>query len=107
MDAAETCELGWLRRDTYNDTYSPQLPLALKAILANHGTKAFEPHDPTWRRVVVPDGFLSRVCPMADGILATLKDEQRDGLVGARNHWQMVIDLRPILFQVSVHQIYT
>ena len=53
----------------------------------------------------MPTEFLNRVCPMADGILARLKEERKDGLVGAQNHWQMIIDLRPILFQVSPNRL--
>lgn len=97
VDAAETSKLGW-SRDTYTNTYAPQFPM--QAILANHGFKAYEQYDPSWRHVPVPAAFLSRVCPMAEGILALLKESGKEGLVGATKHWEMVISLRPYLFQV-------
>ena len=57
----------------------------MKAILATHGFKVHENYDPLWRHVRVPDAFLQRVYPMAEGILESI-----EGLIShvhARQYW--------------------
>ncbi|KAJ7765935.1 hypothetical protein DFH07DRAFT_1014530 [Mycena maculata] len=73
VDAAETARLGWVRGETYMDTYAPALPK--KAILAAAGYRDDEPYDPTWRHVPVPEQFLSLVCPNAESILERVEGE--------------------------------
>ncbi|KAG6908224.1 hypothetical protein DXG01_005696 [Tephrocybe rancida] len=96
VNANDTAKLGW-SRDTYNNTYAPALPKP--AILGAHGYKVHELYDPRWRHVPVPEGFLMQVCPMAEANLECVKGKRN--LVGATNYWQMVISLRPYLFQCT------
>lgn len=56
--------MGWVRGETYMDTYAPSLPKT--AILGAHGYKAHEVYDPVWRHVHVPEPFLTLMCPMAE-----------------------------------------
>jgi len=55
-------------------------------------------YDPVWRNIQVPEVFQQLVCPMAEAVL----DKVRGGknLRGTTGHWEMVIALRPYLFQV-------
>ncbi|KAJ7772443.1 hypothetical protein B0H16DRAFT_1714643 [Mycena metata] len=96
VDTSETAKLGW-SRGTYMDTYAPALPKV--AILGTHGYKVHENYDPIWRHVRVPEGFLKFMCPEAEGILD--KIEGAKNLTGASNYWQMIIELRPYLFQCA------
>lgn len=66
VDSRETSKMGWVRGETYLDTYAPALPKT--AILAAHGYKAHEVYDPVWCHVHVPEQFLSLMCPMAEDI---------------------------------------
>ncbi|KAJ6483022.1 hypothetical protein DFH09DRAFT_1253099 [Mycena vulgaris] len=95
VDASETSKMGWVRGQTYHDTYAPALPR--KAILGAAGYRADEPYDPVWRHVRVPEKFLALMCPMAEEIYKTVVD--RANLSGAANHWAMIQELRPYLFQ--------
>ncbi|KAJ7202449.1 hypothetical protein C8J57DRAFT_1622921 [Mycena rebaudengoi] len=95
VDAAETAKMGWVRGQTYHDTYAPALPR--KAILGAAGFRVDESYDPVWRHVRVPEQFLSLVCPMAEEIHAKIVDKVN--LSGAANHWAMVQHLRPYVFQ--------
>ncbi|KAJ7098524.1 hypothetical protein B0H15DRAFT_945042 [Mycena belliarum] len=95
VDAAETSRLGWVRGETYMDTYAPALPKT--AILAAAGYRADEQYDPIWRHVRVPEPFLVLVCPVAEEILESVAG--KPNLSGTANHWQMIIDLRPYFFQ--------
>ncbi|KAJ6513969.1 hypothetical protein DFH09DRAFT_1197104 [Mycena vulgaris] len=95
VDAAETSKMGWVRGQTYQDTYAPALPR--KAILGAAGYRADKSYDPVWRHVRVPEKFLALMCPMAEEIHQSIVD--RANLSGAANHWAMVQDLRPYLFQ--------
>ena len=76
-----------------------------------------EPYDPIWRHVVVPEQFLKLVCPMAEEIFLKVvgtcclsnahqvltEQTDKSELSGAANHWAMIKELRPYLFQVSPH----
>ncbi|KAJ7463292.1 hypothetical protein FB451DRAFT_464369 [Mycena latifolia] len=95
VDAAETSRLGWVRGETYMDTYAPALPKT--AILVAAGYRVDEQYDPIWRHVRVPERFLLLVCPIAEEILESVAG--KPNLSGTTNHWQMIIDLRPYLFQ--------
>ncbi|KAJ6608481.1 hypothetical protein B0H10DRAFT_1815675 [Mycena sp. CBHHK59/15] len=95
VDAAETSKLGWVRGETYLDTYALSLPK--KAILAAAGYQADEQYDPLWRHVRVPEQFLARICPMAEEIYAQVAG--KPNLAGTTNHWLMIMDLRPYFFQ--------
>ncbi|KAJ7686094.1 hypothetical protein B0H17DRAFT_1304922 [Mycena rosella] len=95
VDAAETSCLGWVRGETYMDTYAPSLPK--KVILAAAGYRDDEPYDPIWCHVNVPEQFLKLVCPIAEEILD--KVTGRANMSGTTNHWQLVVKLRPYLFQ--------
>ncbi|KAJ7504099.1 hypothetical protein B0H11DRAFT_1853124, partial [Mycena galericulata] len=92
VDPSETSRLGWVRGETYMDTYAPALPK--KAILAAAGYRAY---DPVWRHVPVPEQFLQLVCPIAESIVERVQG--KPNLCGTTNHWQMIIKLRPYLFQ--------
>ncbi|KAJ7673006.1 hypothetical protein DFH06DRAFT_1036219 [Mycena polygramma] len=96
VDKSETEKLGW-SRGTYMNTYAPALPKV--AILGTHGYKVHENYDPVWRHVRVPEDFLGLMCPEAERILD--KIEGTKNLMGASNYWQMIIDLRPYLFQCA------
>ncbi|KAJ7246695.1 hypothetical protein C8J57DRAFT_1360119, partial [Mycena rebaudengoi] len=96
VDSSDTAKLGW-SRGTYMDTYAPALPKT--AILGTHGYKVHENYDPIWRHVRVPEPFLSLMCPDAERILDNI--EGTKNLTGASNYWQMVIELRPYMFQVG------
>lgn len=100
--------------------FSPEVQLlsngGFKAILGTHGYKAHEVYDPVWRHVHVPQQFFQLVCPMAEEMISSLHGilqpfllsailisyhmTGRENLVGATNHWHMVVFLRPYLFQV-------
>ncbi|TFK72355.1 hypothetical protein BDN72DRAFT_894862 [Pluteus cervinus] len=95
VDARDTAKLGWVRGETYFDTYAPALPKP--AILAAHGYKVHEAYNPVWRHVNVPTQFLSMVCPMAESIVEMVNG--RMNLVGTTNYWRMIILLRPYVFQ--------
>ncbi|KAJ7252582.1 hypothetical protein C8J57DRAFT_1351069 [Mycena rebaudengoi] len=95
-ESSDTAKLGW-SRGTYMDTYAPALPKI--AILGTHGYKVHENYDPIWRHVRVPEPFLSLMCPDAEHILE--KIEGTKNLTGASNYWQMVIGLRPYMFQIG------
>lgn len=56
--------MGWVRGETYMDTYAPLLPKT--AILGAHGYKAHEVYDPVWRHIHVPEQFLMLMCLMAE-----------------------------------------
>ncbi|KAJ7210917.1 hypothetical protein GGX14DRAFT_394536 [Mycena pura] len=96
VDNSDTAKLGW-SRGTYMDTYAPALPKV--AILGTHGYKVHENYDPVWRHVRVPEAFLCLMCPEAEQILD--KIEGTKNLTGASNYWQMIIELRPYLFQCA------
>ncbi|KAG6848859.1 hypothetical protein H0H93_013373 [Arthromyces matolae] len=96
VNANDTAKLGW-SRDTYNNTYAPALPKP--AILGAHGYKVHENYDPRWRHIQVPEAFLSAVCPMAETNVKLVKDKRN--LVGATNYWEMIISLRPYVFQCA------
>ncbi|KDR69528.1 hypothetical protein GALMADRAFT_230698 [Galerina marginata CBS 339.88] len=84
-------------RDTYQNTYAPALPKP--AILGAHGYRVHETYNPAWTQVEDPLPFLALVCPMAEAnvqLVKGLKDR-----VGATNYWEMVISLRPYLFQAA------
>ncbi|KAF5370507.1 hypothetical protein D9615_010341 [Tricholomella constricta] len=102
VDANETSKLGW-SRDTYSNTYAPALPKA--AILGAHGFRVHEEYNPTWTQVEVPKPFLDLICPMAEANVKLIEGKQN--LVGATNYWQMVIALRPRLFQcaAAIYQV--
>ncbi|KAJ7906164.1 hypothetical protein B0H13DRAFT_2021438 [Mycena leptocephala] len=95
VDAAETSRLGWVRGETYLDTYAPSLPK--KAILAAAGYRDDEPYDPIWSNVLVPEHFLKLVCPIAEKVLDNVVG--KPNLSGTTNHWQLIVKLRPYLFQ--------
>ncbi|KAJ7462509.1 hypothetical protein FB451DRAFT_1404301 [Mycena latifolia] len=95
VDAAETSRLGWVRGETYMDTYAAALPKT--AILAAAGYRVDEQYDPIWRHVRVPERFLLLVCPIAEEILESVAG--KPNLSGTTNDWQMIIDLRSYLFQ--------
>ncbi|KAJ7736388.1 hypothetical protein B0H14DRAFT_3612750, partial [Mycena olivaceomarginata] len=78
VDPLETSKLGW-------------------ANLGAAGYQADEIYDPVWRKVRVPEAFLSPVCPMAEDMLKEVAGVEH--LSGAFHHWQMVIELRDYLFQ--------
>jgi len=71
----------------------------LQAILGCHNYKEHKVYDPLWRHVYVPEVFKCRVCPCAEEILENVMG--RPNLRGTTGHWEMVISLCPILFQVS------
>ncbi|KAJ7125542.1 hypothetical protein C8R43DRAFT_1240832 [Mycena crocata] len=96
VDPSETAKLGW-SRGTYMDTYAPALPKV--AILGTHGYKVHENYDPIWRHVRVPETFLRFMCPDAESILENIEGVKN--LTGASNYWQMIIELRPYLFQCA------
>ncbi|KAJ6534238.1 hypothetical protein B0H19DRAFT_964399, partial [Mycena capillaripes] len=95
VDPLETSKLGWVRGQTYMDTYAPALPKT--AILGAAGYQADEAYDPIWRKVRVPEQFLLLVCPMAEDMLKEVAGVEH--LSGAFHHWQMTIELREYLFQ--------
>ncbi|KAJ7046156.1 hypothetical protein C8F04DRAFT_938937 [Mycena alexandri] len=95
VDPLETSKLGWVRGQTYMDTYAPALPKT--AILGAAGFRSDEIYDPVWRRVRVPEAFLTLVCPMAEEIREKVAGVEH--LSGAFNHWEMVIELREYFFQ--------
>ncbi|KAJ7926482.1 hypothetical protein B0H13DRAFT_1599594 [Mycena leptocephala] len=95
VDPLETSKLGWVRGQTYMDTYAPALPKT--AILGAAGYQADEVYDPIWRRVRVPPQFLLLVCPMAESMLEKVAGNEH--LSGAFHHWEMAIELREYLFQ--------
>lgn len=43
--------------------------MGVQAILGAAGYQADEIYDPVWRKVRVPEAFLSLVCPMAEDML--------------------------------------
>ncbi|KAJ7756996.1 hypothetical protein B0H16DRAFT_1314634 [Mycena metata] len=92
VDSNDTAKLGWKRGQTYFDTYAPALPR--KAILGGAGYQATEIYEPTWQKVHVPPHFLRLVCPMAEEIRSG-----KSHLSGADKYWEMIIELRPYLFQ--------
>ncbi|KAH9939892.1 hypothetical protein B0H21DRAFT_812429 [Amylocystis lapponica] len=104
VDSHSTAKLGW-KHDTYHDVYAPQLPKTAScstagyAILGCHGYKAHEVYDPIWRKVPVPSQFLIQMCPMAEKIIA--KVEGQANLVGTTKFWEMVVTLRPFMFQCA------
>ncbi|KAJ6600862.1 hypothetical protein B0H10DRAFT_1958552 [Mycena sp. CBHHK59/15] len=99
VDGADTAKLGWVRGQTYFDTYAPALPK--KAILGAAGYQAEETYDPVWRHVHVPEQFLRLICPNAEEIHESIANKAN--LSGAANYWLMVMDLRPYAFQASPH----
>ncbi|KAI1784808.1 hypothetical protein LXA43DRAFT_873014, partial [Ganoderma leucocontextum] len=102
VDGSETARLGW-SRDTYTDVYAPALPK--KAILACHGYMEHEEYSPARCNIPVPPTFLARVCPMAEEVIASI--DGKAGLVGATNHWKLIISLRPHLFlcAAAIYQV--
>ncbi|OJA10894.1 hypothetical protein AZE42_08365 [Rhizopogon vesiculosus] len=70
VEGDQTSKLGW-SRDTYNDIYTPVLQK--KAIFSTHGYKAHQDYNPVWRHVQVPEAFLQLICPMAEGILESIR----------------------------------
>ncbi|KAF5336960.1 hypothetical protein D9611_002923 [Ephemerocybe angulata] len=95
VSSDETSRMGWKRGSAYFDSYAPALPKA--GILAAHGYKVFEHYNPLHTNVHVPKQFLEMVCPMAEGILESIRG--RENLQGTMNYWEMVIASRPYLFQ--------
>ncbi|KAF4621816.1 hypothetical protein D9613_012164 [Agrocybe pediades] len=95
VDPSQTARMGWTRGNTYFDTYAPAFPK--EAILGTHGYKVHEVYDPVWRHVPVPQHFLEMMCPMAESIHEQVVG--KPNLLGASNFWEMVISLRPFLFQ--------
>ncbi|KAF9559208.1 hypothetical protein CPC08DRAFT_751027 [Agrocybe pediades] len=95
VDPSQTARMGWTRNHTYFDTYAPAFPK--EAILGAHGYKVHEVYDPVWRHVDVPERFLKMMCPMAESIHETIVG--KENLLGASNFWELVISLRPYLFQ--------
>ncbi|KAF9490446.1 hypothetical protein BDN71DRAFT_1490630 [Pleurotus eryngii] len=95
VDPNDTSQLGWVRGQTYFDTYRPSIAKA--AVLAAHGYKTHEIYNPAWRQVRVPEQFLLLVCPMAEEIYEKVAGGAN--LNGAANYWKLVIQLRPYLFQ--------
>uniref|UniRef100_A0A8H8CI32 XPG-I domain-containing protein n=1 Tax=Psilocybe cubensis TaxID=181762 RepID=A0A8H8CI32_PSICU len=85
VDGVHTSRLGWVRGETYFDTYAPAIPK--EAVLGAHGYKTHEVYDPLWRRVHVPEAFLNLVCPIAEDIHAKIVG--RANLSGAANYWAM------------------
>ncbi|KAJ7258188.1 hypothetical protein C8J57DRAFT_533465 [Mycena rebaudengoi] len=67
VDPAETARLGWVRGETYMDTYAPAFPA--RAILAAAGYRDDEPYDQIWSHIPVPKQFLRVVCPIAEEIV--------------------------------------
>lgn len=56
-----------------NSVFKLDLTLSkCQAILAGHGFKEHDAYDPLWRRVHVPDAFLSLMAPMAEEIHASI-----------------------------------
>jgi len=72
--------------------------LVFKAVLGCHGYKEHEQYDPVWRHVHVPEAFLKLMCPMAEDIITDV--EGGKNLRGTTKYWQMVVFMRPFLFQV-------
>lgn len=97
VNPQETAKLGWERGRTYESKYKPPLPR--EAILGSHGYKLHETYDPVWTHVHVPEQFLTMFCPMAEEMFSKL--DGKLNLQGAANHWKMIINLRPFLFQVQ------
>ncbi|KAJ7027044.1 hypothetical protein C8F04DRAFT_1399692 [Mycena alexandri] len=95
VDPLETSKLGWVRGQTYMDTYAPALPKT--AILGAAGFRSDEIYNPVWRRVRVPEVFLQLVCPMAEEMREKVAGVEH--LSGAFNHWEMVIELREYFFK--------
>ncbi|PPQ83951.1 hypothetical protein CVT24_005890 [Panaeolus cyanescens] len=95
IDVSVTLHLGWVQGETYYDTYAPALPK--EAILGAHRYKTHKTYSPAWRHIQAPKAFLQLVCPMTEGIHATIVG--RKNLSGASNYWSIVIDLLPHLFQ--------
>ncbi|KAF8517098.1 hypothetical protein JB92DRAFT_3307239, partial [Gautieria morchelliformis] len=62
-------------------------------------------YDPIWQHVRVPESFLRRVCPIAEEVLKSIHGKQN--LSGACNYWDMIVTLRPYLFQcaTAVYQV--
>ncbi|KAJ6548089.1 hypothetical protein B0H10DRAFT_2170043 [Mycena sp. CBHHK59/15] len=85
VDGADTAKLGWVRGQTYFDTYAPALPK--KAILGAAGYQAEETYDPVWRHVHVPEQFLWLICPNAEEIHESIANKAN--LSGAANYWLM------------------
>ncbi|KAK7041335.1 hypothetical protein R3P38DRAFT_3260913 [Favolaschia claudopus] len=112
VDSEETSKMGWVRSQTYADVYSPGMPrkmsfcigtsnliYGVQAILGAAGYRADEVYDPVWRHVDVPEEFLDLMCPMAEEKRAPIVGKQN--LVNAVRHWDMIIALRPYLFQCA------
>ncbi|KAF8209033.1 hypothetical protein K438DRAFT_2012373 [Mycena galopus ATCC 62051] len=97
VDPLETSKLGWVRGQTYMDTYAPALPKT--AILGAAGYKVDDVYDPIWRKVRIPERFLMLVCPMAEDMLKEVAGVEH--LSGGFHHWQMVIESREYLFQMA------
>ncbi|KAJ7198510.1 hypothetical protein GGX14DRAFT_374030, partial [Mycena pura] len=95
VDPNETSKLGWSRGQVYFDVYAPALPK--NAIIAAAGFDVDEDNEPVHTRIPVPNHFLQLVCPMAEEIHSKLKGKLNLG--GAAHFWQMIIQLRPYLFQ--------
>ncbi|PPQ96770.1 hypothetical protein CVT26_006269 [Gymnopilus dilepis] len=95
--------MGWVRGETYCDTYAPALPK--EGILGAHGYKSHEVYDPVWRHVHVPEQFLQLVCPLAEGIYEDIVGKAN--LSGAANYWSMIMTVRPSLFQcaAAIYQV--
>ncbi|KAJ3776228.1 hypothetical protein FB446DRAFT_683067 [Lentinula raphanica] len=95
VDPNQTSKLGWARGSTYHDVYAPAIPVT--AVLGGAGYKVHETYDPPWRHVHVPERFLLLVCPMAETIHDSVVGKKN--LSGAANFWNLVMDLRPYVFQ--------
>ncbi|KAJ3527219.1 hypothetical protein NMY22_g9867 [Coprinellus aureogranulatus] len=95
VPADETSRMGWKRGQSFYDTYAPALPK--QAILAAHGFSSSETYNPVWTHVDVPERFLAMVCPMAEGIVESVKG--LPNMQGTTYFWEMVISLRPYIFQ--------
>ncbi|KAJ3752657.1 hypothetical protein EV360DRAFT_75166 [Lentinula raphanica] len=78
VDPNQTSKLGW-------------------AVLGGAGYKVHETYDPPWRHVHVPERFWPLVCPMAETIHDSVVGKKN--LSGAANFWNLVMDLRPYVFQ--------
>ncbi|KIM35282.1 hypothetical protein M413DRAFT_32634 [Hebeloma cylindrosporum] len=95
VESSETGKLGWKRGAAYDDTYRPAIPK--KAVLGCHGYKEHEYYDPVWRHVHVPEVFLRLMCLMAEDIIAGVRGGKN--LRGTTKYWEMVVFMRPFLFQ--------
>ncbi|KAJ7350370.1 hypothetical protein DFH08DRAFT_958055 [Mycena albidolilacea] len=96
VDPLETSKLGWVRGQTYMDTYAPAFPKT--AIFGAAGYRADEVYDPAWRKAIVPPQFLALVCPMADNLKQELEATGNENLSGALHHWDIVIELRQYVY---------